>query len=350
MVAEKIDRFFQIVVENNASDLHLQAGSIPVCRIEGELCFLQEAALTEAEMTGILDCLCEEKDEKTGRSSSEYQDFTCSKNFCRFRVHFFRSRAGSCLSFRSIPLVVPAFASLGLPAGLLELARKRHGLILITGATGSGKTTTAAALIDELNQNSARHIITLENPVEYLHAQKQSLISQREAYADFSSYQVALQAALREDPDVIFIGELRERETVETALLAAETGHLVMATMHTFDATEALLRLESLFSAGEKEAVRMQLSFILQGIAAQQLLPGCDGHRVCAVEFLYAVPAVRSLIREGRFSQILSQIQMGRSRGMQTMHMAIDNLQKNGKITKETARAYEKEALFTGDF
>lgn len=298
----------------------------------------------------IFHWLCE--DEKLEIRPENFQDFTCSKSetYGRFRVHYAKSRTGSCLSLRHIPIRVPAFRELGLPEGLRDLIRKHHGLILITGATGSGKTTTAAALLDDLNTNEARRIITLENPVEYLHQQKQSLISQREAYLDFVSYPAALQAALREDPDVIFIGELRGRETTETALMAAETGHLVLATMHTFDATEALLRLESLFSAGEKEAVRMQLSFVLQGIAAQQLLPGCDGHRICAVEYLSAVPAIRSLIREGKFSQILSQIQMGRSRGMQTMHMAIDNLQKNGKITKEVANAYEKEALFADAF
>lgn len=328
--------------EKKASDLHLSVGAPPAIRVDGSLQYMQEAVLTAEFMEQLFFCLSSYAGQREMTENTEI-DFAYMKRNRRFRVHVFKQQNGLAMAIRLIPASIPSLEELGLPIILAEFSCKKHGLLLFTGATGSGKSTSLAAIIDLLNRTQPYHIITLEDPIEYVHHHKKSIVNQREAGKDFYSFSSALRAALREDPDVIMVGELRDKETVETALIAAETGHLVLGTLHTFDTTEAILRIESLFPADQQDQIRMQLSLTLQGILAQQLLPGREGGRVCAVEVLNVVSAVRNLIREGKAAQIFSQIQTGRSFQMVTMDMAIRELMEHGRITKETASRYMKK-------
>jgi pilus retraction protein PilT len=325
-----------------ASDLHLSVGAPPAMRMDGSLQYLQKAALTAAFMEQLFFCLSSLTGQGEMTENTEI-DFAYTEPIGRFRIHVFKQQNGLAMAIRLIPVTIPSLAELGLPSVLADFSCRKHGLLLFTGATGSGKSTSLAAIIDLLNRTQHYHIITLEDPIEYVHYHKKSIVNQREAGKDFKSFSLALRAALREDPDVIMVGELRDKETVETALIAAETGHLVLGTLHTFDTTEAILRIESLFPSDQQDQIRMQLSLSLQGIIAQQLLPGRKGGRVCAVEVLNAVSAVRNLIREGKSPQLFSQIQTGRSFQMITMDMAIRELLENEKITKETANLYMKK-------
>ena len=256
----------------------------------------------------------------------------------RFRVIAFRQRDATALVLRVVAENVPTFEQLRLPDVLKTLAGKTRGLVLVTGPTGSGKSTTLAAMINLINEKRSCHIITLEDPIEYLHRHNRSIVNQREVNSDTRSFANGLRAALREDPDVILVGEMRDMETISIAITAAETGHLVFATLHTSDAAQTVDRIIDVFPPFQQQQVRIQLSMTLQGIVAQQLLPRIDGRgRVAAMEILVANPAIRNLIREGKSHQILSVIQTGAKAGMQSMDMSLRELSRKGMVTFEEA-------------
>jgi len=258
----------------------------------------------------------------------------------RFRVNAYFQRASLAAAFRLIPTEMPRFESLGLPAAIREFTKKPRGFVLVTGPTGSGKSTTLASMIDLINRERHDHIMTVEDPIEFLHRHQSCIVNQRELGADAESFALALKAALRQDPDVILVGEMRDLDTISTALTAAETGHLVFATLHTQDAAQTIDRVVDVFPPTQQHQVRMQLSVSLQGIVTQQLLPTADGRgRTVACEVLVPTPAVRNLIREGKTHQIYSALQTGGAHGMQTMDAALAQLVRERKITRELAEA-----------
>ncbi|MEA2296156.1 MAG: twitching motility protein PilT, partial [Solirubrobacteraceae bacterium] len=258
----------------------------------------------------------------------------------RFRVNAYYQRGAIGAAFRLIPFSIKTIDQLGLPAVMHELARKPRGFVLVTGPTGSGKSTSLAAVINEINETRSDHIMTIEDPIEFLHSHKRCLVNQREIGSDAQSFGAGLKSALRQDPDVILVGEMRDLETIHTALTAAETGHLVFATLHTQDTPQTIDRIIDVFPASQQQQVRVQLSVALQGIITQQLLPTADGAgRVAACEVLLATPAIRNLIREGKTHQIYSSLQTGASVGMQTMDAALATLVRAGKITQQLAES-----------
>lgn len=307
-----------------ASDLHLVSGSVPMIRVEGVLKPLNGEVL-KAEDTA--QCVEELGAEDLRRE----RDFSFSSNGKRFRVNAYLSQDAVALAIRIIPDGIPSVENLGLPEVVNRFAELKHGLVIVTGSTGSGKTTTLAALVDRINALRYAHIVTLEDPVEYKHYNRQSLVTQREIGTDTESFASGLRAALRQDPDVILVGEMRDAETMEVALNAAETGHLVLTTMHTGDAVGALNRILDVCKDKEN-LVRSQLASCLQGVLAQQLLPRVGGGRLAACEVLVATPAVKNLIRENKLFQIPSFIQTGSKFGMQTMDVAVLKLRRDGMI------------------
>ncbi|MFA4015014.1 MAG: hypothetical protein RUDDFDWM_000080 [Candidatus Fervidibacterota bacterium] len=343
-----IDDLLRIVVEKNASDLHLCVGVPPVLRIDGRLYrtpFMPaEPAQTQRLIYEILT------DDQIQRFENELElDFSYSlQNIARFRVNVFKDRGNVAAAFRLIPRRIPSIRELGLPVILEELILKPRGLILVTGPTGSGKSTTLAAMIDHLNNTDSRHVITIEDPIEYMHTHKKCIINQREIGQDTLSFAKALRSALREDPDVILVGEMRDLETIATAITAAETGHLVLATLHTNNAAETIDRIIDVFPAEQQAQIRVQLSNNLVAVLSQQLLPRASGRgRVAAMEIMIATPAIRNLIREGKTHQIPSIIQTSGEVGMQTMDQALRDLYLQGIITYEDAmsRAQRPEEL-----
>jgi len=343
-----IDDLLRVVVEKNASDLHLCVGVPPVLRIDGRLYrtpFMPaEPAQTQRLIYEILT------DDQIQRFENELElDFSYSlQNIARFRVNVFKDRGNVAAAFRLIPRRIPSIRELGLPVILEELILKPRGLILVTGPTGSGKSTTLAAMIDHLNNTDSRHVITIEDPIEYMHTHKKCIINQREIGQDTLSFAKALRSALREDPDVILVGEMRDLETIATAITAAETGHLVLATLHTNNAAETIDRIIDVFPAEQQAQIRVQLSNNLVAVLSQQLLPRASGRgRVAAMEIMIATPAIRNLIREGKTHQIPSIIQTSGEVGMQTMDQALRDLYLQGIITYEDAmsRAQRPEEL-----
>lgn len=335
-----IDDLLRIVVEKNASDLHLCVGVPPVLRIDGRLYrtpFMPaEPAQTQRLIYEILT------DDQIQRFENDLElDFSYSlQNIARFRVNVFKDRGNVAAAFRLIPRRIPSIRELGLPVILEELILKPRGLILVTGPTGSGKSTTLAAMIDHLNNADSRHVITIEDPIEYMHTHKKCIINQREIGQDTLSFAKALRSALREDPDVILVGEMRDLETIATAITAAETGHLVLATLHTNNAAETIDRIIDVFPAEQQAQIRVQLSNNLVAVLSQQLLPRASGRgRVAAMEIMIATPAIRNLIREGKTHQIPSIIQTSGEYGMQTMDQALRDLYLQGIITYEDAMA-----------
>ncbi|MGB9856572.1 MAG: type IV pilus twitching motility protein PilT [Dictyoglomaceae bacterium] len=339
----------QDALKKNASDVHITVGVPPVFRIKGHLVpQTQYPVLTPQDTMELIFSLLTEENKQRFQEKRELDFSVGVKGEGRFRVNAFWQRNSIAAVFRLIPWVIPSFQELGLPPILKELASLPRGLILVTGPTGSGKSTTLAAMIDYINTNFSRHIITIEDPVEYLHTHKKSIVNQREVGADTHSFANALRSALREDPDVILVGEMRDLETTSIALTAAETGHLVMATLHTVDAVQSIERIVDQFPAHQQQQIRIQLSGVLQGVISQQLLPSKDGsRRVVAVEVMIAIPAIRSLIREAKTPQIYNVIQTGGKYGMQTMDQALADLVKKGLISEEIAiqRAVNKDEL-----
>ncbi len=333
-----IDELLEMVVENDASDLHLAVGLPPVLRIDGELKMARYEPLTAPIAQRMLyDIL---SDDQIQRFETELE-LDCSyamRKIARFRVNIYRERGNVAGAFRLIPTRIPTIRELGLPPVVEDLARKRRGLLLTTGPTGSGKSTSQAAIIGQINEERGEHIITIEDPIEYLHSHKKSIINQREVGEDTHSFANALRSALREDPDVLLVGEMRDLETIQLAITAAETGHLVLATLHTNNAAESVDRAIDVFPPSQQEQIRVMLSNNLVAILSQQLLPraGQPG-RIAAIEVMIASSAIRNLIRENKAYQMQSIIQTSAEQGMQTMDQALRDLQQQGLITLEMA-------------
>jgi twitching motility protein PilT len=328
------------VLRLKASDLHLTAGSPPMVRQKGRLGPLDYPVLSPQQTREIIYSILTNDQRK--KLENEWQiDFAYSiPGQGRFRVNAYFQRASLGAAFRLIPNEMPALDDLGLPPVLREFTKKPRGFVLVTGPTGSGKSTTLAAMLDVINKERHEHIMTIEDPIEFLHRHQNCIVNQRELGADAQSFGLGLKAALRQDPDVILVGEMRDLETIATALTAAETGHLVFATLHTQDTAQTVDRIVDVFPPAQQHQVRVQLSVSLQGIVTQQLLPTADGQsRVCATEILVPTPAVRNLIREGKTHQIYSALQTGGAHGMQTMDAALVDLVRRQKITRELAEA-----------
>jgi twitching motility protein PilT len=326
------------VIDAGASDLHLTAGAPPMVREKGKLRALDYPQLSPQDTREIVYSILNNEQRK--RLETDWQiDLSYSvPSRARFRVNAFFQRASIGAVMRIIPQDIPALADLHLPAVLEDFTRKPRGFVLVTGPTGSGKSTTLAAMLDVINKERHEHILTIEDPIEFLHRHQSCIVNQRELGTDATSFAQGLKAALRQDPDVILVGEMRDLETMTTALTAAETGHLVFATLHTQDTAQTVDRIVDAFPPTQQHQVRVQLSIALQGIVTQQLLPTPDGKgRVCACEVLVPTPAVRNLIREGKTHQIYSALQTGAAHGMQTMDAALVDLVRQGKITQKLA-------------
>jgi twitching motility protein PilT len=327
-------------VESGASDIHLKLGQPPVLRRDGDLGPLEgEPPLDEAALASVLETVAARAPEKlqhfrdAGDLDIAYQD----DDLPRFRVNAYRQRSATSFAFRVIPKNVPGFEQLSLPPGVGKLAEEHRGLILVTGATGSGKTTTLAAMIDYMNRNRRQHIITIEDPIEILHPDHGCIVNQREVGLDTESFGQALRRALRQDPDVILIGELRDAETAQTALQAAESGHLVMSTLHTIDAAETVGRMIEFFPPEKQEVIRSILAGVLRGVVSQRLLPKVDGGRVAAVEVMVMNARIADLVREGRADEITDAVAEGEFFQMQTFTQALIQHVLSGKVDREVA-------------
>jgi twitching motility protein PilT len=330
---------------NGASDLHLSAGNPPLMRVDGEILPLNTPPLAPDQIKEMLYGIMTEAQRSDYERDFEIDFSVAFGEEMRFRVNAFNSINGPGAVFRTIPTKILSLEDLKAPPVLKELCRFEKGIILVTGPTGSGKSTTLAGMIDFINENYSKHILTIEDPVEFVHKTKKCLINQREVGNSTKSFQVALKSALREDPDVILVGEMRDLETIQLALTAAETGHLVMGTLHTSSAAKTIDRIIDVFPAEDKEMVRAMMSVSIQGIIAQKLLKKEGGGRCAAHEILLGTPAVRNLIREGKIPQINSMMQMGSKQGMTVMKDVIYKLLDDGVISKETAR----DALADGE-
>jgi twitching motility protein PilT len=334
--------FAEVIVrmtEERASDVHLSPGFRPAIRVRGRILPLEEyEPLTPQQTRDTVYSLLNDDQRKRFESRKQLDLAYAVPGVARFRVNCFFQRGSISAAFRRIPHEIPQLGELGLPAVLEEFTRKPRGFILVTGPTGSGKSTSLAAMIDIINREREEHILTIEDPIEFLHRHKKCIVNQREIGADAEDFSLALKSALREDPDVILVGEMRDLETMATALTAAETGHLVFATLHTQSTAQTIDRIIDIFPAEQQSQVRMQLSIGLQGIVTQQLLPTADGSgRVVGCEVLIPTPAVRNLIREGKTHQIYSAIQTSGSLGMQTMDAHLAQLVRMGRITRKLA-------------
>lgn len=334
--------------EKDASDLHLNVGIPPVLRINGKLTKLDLPELTPEITHGMIYSILSEKQktdfEKHGELDLSYE----LDNIARFRINVFKHRRGEGAAFRLIPEKIKTLSELNLPSIISSFTEKDKGLVLVTGPTGSGKSTTIAALIDIINKERYDNIITIEDPIEFIHSHINCLVSQREVGSHTESFASALRSALREDPDVILVGEMRDLETISMALTAAETGHLVFSTLHTISAAESVERIIDVFPPHQQNQVRMQLAGSILGIVAQTLMPTLDGKgRVPALEVMIANPAIRNLIREGKVYQIPSTIQISKKDGMQSLDQSLKDLLMEGKISREDAlkKAIDKKAF-----
>ncbi|GHC34891.1 type IV pilus twitching motility protein PilT [Aidingimonas halophila] len=323
--------------KQNASDLHLSAGLPPMIRVDGDIQRLDKAPMSDGDLRSQVQELMADRQRES--LAQHYQcDFMIElPGVARFRANVFTHDRGMGVVFRVIPSQVPTMEELGLGAVFQRLASLPRGLVLVTGPTGSGKSTTLAAMVDYINDTRCEHVLTIEDPIEYLHSCKHCLIHQREVDRDTHGFAPALRSALREDPDVILVGELRDAETVRLALTAAETGHLVLATLHTASAAKTIDRVIDVFPGEEKPMVRSMLSESLQGVISQVLIKRVGGGRVAAHEIMMATPAIRNLIREDRVAQIHSAIQTGKSVGMQTLDMSLEALVSQGVVPREAA-------------
>ena len=333
-----IHDFLDEVLKREASDLHITTGVPPMLRLDGDLMPLNDIVLKPNDTkTLIYSILNEAHREKLERNLELDLSYSVPGK-SRFRVNVYHQRGSIAAAFRVIPEHILTFKELNLPPLLEELTRKPRGLIIVTGPTGTGKTTTLATMIDAINERDLKHIITIEDPIEYLHNHKKSMVNQREVGEDTKSFANALKYALREDPDVILLGEMRDVETISAAITAAETGHLVLATLHTQDAPQTIDRIIDVFPPHQQEQIRVQLASSLQGIIAQQLLPlkGAKG-RIPAIEMLVATPAVRNIIRDAKTHLLYNAMQTGQKDGMKSLDQALSELYKQGKISLESA-------------
>ena len=335
--------------ERGASDLHLAAGAPPTLRIHGKLVRIEAAPLTREDMHSLLyDILTDEQ--KARFETTHDLDFSLElAGVGRFRVNGFMQRLGEGMILRLIPSKIRPLDDLGMPPILKDLAMKDRGLVLVTGPTGSGKSTTLAAMVDYANQQRTDHIITIEDPIEFVHSAKKCNINQREVGPHTHSFSAALRSALREDPDIILVGEMRDLETIAQAITAAETGHLVFSTLHTNSASQTISRVVDVFPPHQQEQIRVQLADALLGVVAQTLIPTLDGRgRVAAVEIMVATPAIRNMVRENKVHQLPSAIQTGAKEGMQSLDQHLKSLVKMHRISPEDAlkRAVDKDAFF----
>ncbi|HEV2907518.1 MAG TPA: type IV pilus twitching motility protein PilT [Actinomycetota bacterium] len=335
----QINDLLSIVLERGASDLHITAGSHPVIRVHGSLVRLdQYPRLMPDQIRRMIYGILAQKQRERLEADLELDISYSLPGKARFRVNVYFQRDAIGAAFRMIPFEIKPLDSLGIPPQVADFARLPRGLVLVTGPTGSGKSTTLASLVDIVNVERPCHIMTVEDPIEFLHKHKLAVVNQRELGQDTHSFAAALKHVLRQDPDVILVGEMRDLETISTALTAAETGHLVFATLHTQDAPQTMDRVIDVFPPHQQQQVRVQLASTIQGVVTQQLLPTADGSgRAAACEILVATPAVRNLVREGKIHQIYSAMQAGGRFGMQTMDQGLANLVRSGKVTFEVA-------------
>ncbi len=334
-----IDRLLNGTVQLKGSDLHLSPEQPARVRVRGSLTPVSTGPLPDRLLRGLFDEIltAEQREEFARNKELDFVYAPPALAGSRFRVNLFEGRLGAGAVMRVVPSRIPSAQELGLPEVALRLCDLESGLVLVTGATGSGKSTTLAAMIDWMNDNKDEHILTLEDPIEFTHTSKRCLMNQREVGAHTHGFAPALRAALREDPDTILVGEMRDLETIELALTAAETGHLVFGTLHTGSAAKTIDRIINVFPSEKQEQIRMLLGETLKGVVAQKLLPSTDGGRVAAMEIMVVNPAISNLIREGKTFQIPTAMQTGRAEGMQTMEQAVAALRAAGRIGEETA-------------
>lgn len=341
------NELLELTLDSGASDLHLTVGVPPIMRINGKLIPIKQEFLTPENTETYARAVLRDKYDEYSAEGEVDTSYSIAGTG-RFRVNIFKQRGSDALAIRVVGLKVPTLQELGFPNVIRELTTKKRGLVLVTGPTGSGKSTTLAAMINEINTTQSNHIITLEDPIEFLHKHDKSMINQREIGKDSQSYAKALKSILREDPDVILVGEMRDLETISIAITAAETGHLVFSTLHTIGAAKTIDRIIDVFPPHQQQQIRIQLAAVLQGIISQQLLPRADGEgRIAALETMIVTSAIQNLIREGKTHQIESSVQTGSKYGMKTMDMAITELYKKRIITAETALNYaiDKEMI-----
>lgn len=336
-----IDALLKRAFEEKASDLHITVGIPPVYRINGRLEQYGEVIIEPSDVKEMVKAILPKHKVDEYEDKGE-TDFNYSlEDICRFRVNAYHQRNVGAIAFRLIPSKIPTIESLGMPEVLYNLAEKPQGLILVTGPTGSGKSTTLAAMLNYINETKSKHIITLEDPIEYLHHHKQSVINQREIGVDTGDFASGLRASLRQDPDVILVGEMRDLETISTAITAAETGHLVFATLHTSSAPTTIDRIIDVFPPHQQGQIRIQLANVIQGIISQRLFVRKDEKgRIAATEIMVAVPAVTNLIRNEKIHQIPSVMQTSRAIGMHTLQASLQDLVSRGKVSLEEARPY----------
>ena len=342
MITDQVKQLLQQMVDREASDLYLKVGSPPCLRIFGRLVLLEQGALGSEEVAGYAQSILNEEQKQRFALTHEVDLAISIPEFGRFRANVYSQRGSCSIVFRSIKSSVPSFAELGLPVSVLEqLCKELRGLILVTGTTGSGKSTTVAAMLDYINTNFERHILTIEDPIEFVHHDKKSVVSQREVGSDTASYHSALHHIMRQTPDVIYIGDIRDLETMSSAIGAAETGQLVLAPMHTINASQTVERIINFFPTHQHHEVRVQLALLLKGVISIRLISRKDGKgRVPACEIMMLTPTIRGLIHDGLTLQIPSFIQEGKVFGMQTFNQAILELYQTGKISLEAARNY----------
>lgn len=321
------------MVKRNASDLHITVGSPPIIRIDGKLTKTEHDILNPEQTKKLAYSVMNERQRKAFEENSELDLSFGVESLSRFRCNVFMQRGNVAMALRQIPYKINTFEELGLPEAVQKLGELPRGLVLVCGPTGSGKSTTLAALIDKINSERNMHILTVEDPIEYLHKHKNCIVNQREIHSDTKAFATSLKYALRQDPDVVLIGEMRDLETMEAALTISETGHLAFATLHTNSSAEAVNRIVDVFPTNQQEQVRVQLSFVLQAILCQQLIPRIGGGRSLALEILVATPAIRAVIRDDKIHQIYSLIQAGQKYGMRTMNQSLYDLYSKKKIT-----------------
>src|SRR6187431_2801434 len=341
-MAVDVAQLLAFAVKNNASDLHLSAGVPPMIRVDGDMKRINMPALTHKEVHGMVYDIMNDKQRKAFEEYFE-TDFSFEiPKLARFRVNAFNQNRGAGAVFRSIPSTIVGLDDLGAPKIFRDLCMLPRGLVLVTGPTGSGKSTTLAAMVDHCNDNRPDHILTIEDPIEFVHESKRCLINQREVHRDTLGFTEALRSALREDPDVVLVGEMRDLETIRLALTAAETGHLVFGTLHTSSAAKTIDRIVDVFPAAEKEMMRTMLSESLRAVISQSLLKRNGGGRVAAHEIMRGTSAIRNLIREDKVAQMYSAIQTGASLGMQTMDQCLADMVSRRIIAREQAKSKAK--------
>ncbi|MBI3889775.1 type IV pilus twitching motility protein PilT [Candidatus Saccharibacteria bacterium] len=337
----RIEILLEEVVRRRASDLHLQVGLAPMLRVDGELIPIAGYdALDEPAVESLIFAILDQDQQQILEKDKEFDFSFAFGTLGRFRVNAYHERGNLAAALRLIPNEIKTIGELGMPQVVMNFAEYPRGLVLVTGPTGSGKSTTLAALVNKINEEKSQHIITIEDPIEFTHKSKKSVVVQREIHYDTYSFSAALRSSLRQDPDVVLIGEMRDLETISAAITIAETGHLVFATLHTNSAAQSIDRMIDVFPPHQQPQIRAQLSNILMAICSQRLVPAIGGGRVVAAEILIADPAVRNIIREGKSHQLDAVIQTGADQGMQTMDRTLAGLVQNGMVTYDNARSF----------